>query len=108
MRSLRVFGVFEVFVLIMHIPVVAEGFVTNIIGTFASVVTLPIVIVGILVLVAVVLLIVFVVVVAGVVVGVVVGVVFGVVDVVVGGGLMVVVVTVVVPKTRLSIFSSCS
>jgi hypothetical protein len=105
MRSLRVFGVFEVFVLIMHIPVVAEGFVTNIIGTFASVVTLPIVIVGILVLVAVVLLIVFVVVGGG---GVVVGVVFGVVDVVVGGGLMVVVVTVVVPKTRLSIFSSCS
>ena len=106
MRSLGVFGVFEVFGLTMHIPVVAEGFVTNIIGTFSSVVTLPIVVVGILVLVAVVLL--TVVVVAGVDVGVVVGVVFGVVDVVVGVGLMVVVVTVVVSKTRLSIFSSCS
>ena len=103
-----VFWVLEVFGfgLTMHIPVVAGGFVTNIIGTFSSVVTLPIVVVGILVLVAVVLLIV--VVVAGVVVGVVVGAVFGVVDVVVGVGLIVVVVTVVVPKTRLTIFSSCS
>ena len=107
MISLGVFGVFEVFGLTMHIPVVAEGFVTNIIGTFSSVVTLPIVVVGILVLVAVVLLIVVVVIAGGVVV-VVVGVVVGVVDVVVGVGLMVVVVTVVVPKTRLSIFSSCS
>ena len=88
------FGVFGVFGLITHIPVVAEGLVTNITGTLVSVVPFLIVVVGILVLVAVV------VVVAGVVV-VVVGVVFGV-------GLMVVVVIVVVPKTRPIILSSCS
>ena len=97
------FGFFGVFGLITHIPIVAEGLVTNITGALVSVVPFLIVVVGILVLVAVVFVIVFVVVVAGVVVVVVV-----VVGVVVGVGLMVVVVILVVPKTRSSILSSCS
>ena len=98
------FGFFGVFGLITHIPVVAEGLVTNITGALVSVVPFLIVVVGILVLVAVVfvIVIVFVVVVAVVVVVVV------VVGVVVGVGLMVVVVILVVPKTRPSILSSSS
>ena len=96
------FGVFGVFGLITHIPVVAEGLVTNITGTLVSVVPFLIVVVGILVLVAVVFVI------AIVVVAVVAGVVVVVVGVVFGVGLMVVVVIVVVPKTRPIILSSCS